>query len=191
MLTAVMRTPTRKGMSLAALILAVAMLVGVNVGIANAHNWWAYHWDKSGSRIQIQSLIFGSTQSQAEAARVDAWNKVSNLYNYRVDYHTDVSVFDGNYGDTGWAGLASIESANWCWSALGYCHITHGHARVNLYYPSSSWYRQGIYCQEVFHTYGFDHDSSGGCMGLGYYSGQSNVLTSHNASDFYNRHINH
>ncbi len=161
------------------------------MGLPAPHNWASYHWNKSGSRIQIQSYITGSTQSQAEAARLDAWNKVSNLYNYRVNYHTDVSVFDGYFGATGWGGLASIESSSWDWGCFGYCHITHAHARVNLSYPTSAWYRQGIYCQEAFHTYGFDHDSTGGCMGLGYYPNQSNVLNSHNASDFYNRYINH
>jgi len=169
----------------------VAALVSLNAGVASAHNWGNWHWDKSGARIQIQSMIYGGTQAQAEAARVDAWNKVPILYNYRVNNHTDVSVFDGNFGATGWAGLASIESTAWDWGTWSNTHVTHGHARVNTYYPMSSSYQQGVYCQEVFHTYGFDHDNTGGCMGLGYYAGSSNVLSPHNVTDFVNRYRYH
>lgn len=68
---------------------------------ASAHNSGSRHWNKTGSQIVIQSYIYGGTATQAEAARVDAWNKVSILYNYRVDYHTDVGVFGGNFGNTG------------------------------------------------------------------------------------------
>ena len=172
----------------------LAVILGLliaNLGVASAHNWANWHWDKSGSRIQIQSYIYGGTTAEAEAARVDAWNKIGILYNYRVNYHTDVSVFDGNFGDTGWGGLASIESSAWDWGSWSYSHITHAHARLNTYYPSSSWWKQGIYCQEVFHTYGFDHNASGGCMGLSYYSGQGNTLTSHDVNDFFGRYHNH
>ena len=186
-----MRRPGRKTVSLSALVLLVVSLLGVNAGVASAHNWGSWHWDKGGSHVQIQSLISGGTTTQAVAARLDAWNNVSNLYNYSVNYHTDVSVFDGNFGATGWGGLASIESTGWDWGCFGWCHIAHAHARYNSYYGGSAWYIQGVYCQEVYHTYGFDHDSTGGCMGLGYYPNVSNVLNSHNTSDFYNRYINH
>lgn len=158
-------------------------LVVANLGVASAHNWGSWHWNKTGSQIVIQSYIYGSTTSQAIAANQDAWNKISILYNYRVNYHTDVSVYDGNFGNTGWGGLASIESSSGS-------HITHAHARYNTYYPNSSAQIQGIYCQEVFHTYGFDHSNTGDCMGLGYYNNVT-VLGPHNNSDFSNRYLNH
>ncbi len=173
------------------IVSAFVALVFGNVYVASAHNWWNWHWNKSGTQITIRQSHAGGTTAQAEAARVDAWNKIGILYNYRVDYHTDVSVFDGNFGNTGWAGLASIESKSWDWGCWCYAHIDHAHARYNTYYGYSSWYIQGIYCQEVFHTYGFDHNSSGGCMGLGYFSGQGNTLTSHDVNDFYGRYRNH
>lgn len=186
-----MRVPRLRRLRIATLVLLIGGLFTVNVGIASAHNWGSWHWDKSGSHIQIQSYIFGSSQTQAEAARQDAWNNVSNLYNYRVNYHTDVSVFDGNFGATGWGGLASIESTAWDWGCFDWCHVTHAHARFNIYYGGSDSYKQGVYCQEVYHTYGFDHNNTGGCMGLGYFAGSGNTLSSHDASDFYNRYINH
>ena len=177
--------------SIVLMLAVLALLVTTNVGDASAHNWGSYHWDKSGSVIQIQSQITGGTQAQAEAARVDAWNKISILYNYRVSYHTDVSVFDGNFGATGWAGLASIESTAWDWGCFCFDHITHGHARYNSYYGGSAGYIQGVYCQEVFHTYGFDHSNTGDCMGLGYFAGSTYYYGPHNNSDFYNRYRYH
>ena len=170
---------------------ALIALLASNVYVASAHNWSNWHWDKSGTRIQIQSYITGSNTAEAEAARVDAWNKIGILYNYRVNYHTDVSVMGANYGDTGWGGLASIESSAWDWGSWSYSHITHAHARLNTYYGGSAWWNQGVFCQEVFHAYGFDHNDSGGCMGLSYYSGSGNTLSPHDVSDFYNRYRYH
>jgi hypothetical protein len=72
-----------------------------------------------------------------------------------------VHVFDGNYGANGWAGLASLESVSGS-------HILHAHARINYYYSMSSGYKQGVFCQEVGHTFGLDHSNTGSCMGLGY-----------------------
>ncbi len=167
-------------------------LAAANIGMASAHNWGGWHWDKSGANIQIQEWQYGSTTAQAEAARLDKWNNIGILYNYSVNYHTDVSVYDGNFGDTGWGGLASIESSSWDWGCWCSDHISHAHARFNTYYGTSdTWWIQGVYCQEVFHTYGFDHDNTGGCMGLGYFPGSSNVIDQHNADDFYNRYRFH
>lgn len=168
----------------AALALLVGALIAATPSPASAHLWGNWHWNKTGTQIVIQSYIYGGTTAQAEAARQDAWNKVAILYNYSVTYHTDVSVFDGNFGATGWVGLASLESVSGD-------HILHAHARYNTYYGYDSWNIQGVYCQEVWHTYGFDHDNTGGCMGLGYYAGSSNVLNSHNTGDFDSRYRYH
>lgn len=92
--------------------------------------------------------------------------------------HTDISVLDGNYGNTGWGGLASIESSSGC-------TILHGHARVNLYYSYTSNGIRGVFCQEIGHPFGLDHSNDGGCMGGGYFyniNTHYNVV-SHNVSD--------
>jgi hypothetical protein len=173
-------------------VLAIVLLV-VNMHVYTAHAiWWGgYHWDKGGTVVQIQEYNYAGYFADAEAARVNKWNNIGILYNYRVNYHTDVSVFDGNFGATGWAGLASLETLNWDWGCWCYDHIGHGHARYNSYYGGSDWYIQGVFCQEVYHTYGFQHDNSGGCMGLGYYAGSSNVMSAYNVNDFYARYRYH
>lgn len=166
--------------------LIVFTLLVLNVGMftASAHNWGDWHWNKSGTNITIRQYMYGSNMTEAERARQDAWNRVSILYNYTSSSHTDISVFGDNAGNTGWGGLASLESVSGS-------HILHAHARYNTYYSNSSATIEGIYCQEVYHTYGFDHNNTGGCMGLGYYSGSGNKLSQHDVDDFYNRYRYH
>src|SRR5260370_3688631 len=138
----------------------VLLLMNIGVYRAHAHNWGSYHWDKGGSAIYIDEWNYanqGNDWADAERARQDKWNNIPILYNYSVNYHTDVSVFDGNYGATGWAGLATLESLNWDWGCWCVDHIGHGHARYNTYYGGSDWDIQGVYCQEVYHTYGVGH----------------------------------
>ncbi len=173
-------------------LLLVFGLLAANVGVytAHAHNWGGWHWDKGGTQIVIQEQHTGGHTTQSLAASLDAWNRISILFNYHVNYHTDISVYDGYY-NTNWSGLASIEDSNWDWGCWCYDHIGHAHAKYNTKSGFSAWTIQGVYCQEINHGRGFDHDNSGGCMGLTYYSGSSNTLSSHNLTDFYNRYRNH
>jgi hypothetical protein len=170
------------------MVVGLLLLANIHAYTAHAHNWGSYHWDKGGSAIYVYQYNYAAYANEAELARRQAWNTIGILYNYAVNYHTDVSVYDGNFGNTGWGGLASLESLDWDWGCWCFDHISHGHARVNMYYGYGAWSRQFIFCQEVFHTYGIDHDNSGGCMD---YAGTFNGLVSHNNTDFYNKYRNH
>jgi len=160
---------------------------------AHAHNWNGWHWDKGGSQIVIYNYNYASSP-YAAAAIQNGWNSIGILYDYSVNYHTDISVFDGNFGATGWSGLAEVWDS-WDWGCWCWDHISHGHARYNSYYNFDARGQQGVFCQEIFHTYGFDHSNDGGCMGLTYWygSGSPNApfYVAHNNSDFYYRYINH
>jgi hypothetical protein len=175
---------------LMAVALATVSLLAANIGVASAHRWGSYHWDKGGSSIVIQNYIFGGTQARAEAARVNGWNTIGILYNYRVNYHTDISVFDGNFGATGWWGLASLEDLDWDWGTWWWTHIDHAHARYNSYYGGTAADIQGIYCQEIAHGWGLDHSNTGDCMGKTYYN-NINVYGPHNNTDFFNMYRYH
>ncbi|MCI0395685.1 MAG: hypothetical protein L0332_25095 [Chloroflexi bacterium] len=167
-------------------LLVLACLLGLNISVANAHQWSSYHWDKSGTAIHIYNYFYGSHQTQARAARYDGWTKIGILYNYEQSSHTHVSVFGQNSGDTGWGGLASITSVSWTTHCWWWCHINHVHSQYNSYYPRSSLYIQGIFCQEIGHAWGLAHSDTGDCMGLGYYNFDKYYYGSHNNTDFYN-----
>jgi len=95
---------------------------------AHAHNWNGWHWDKGGSQIVIYNYNYASSP-YAAAAIQNGWNSIGILYDYSVNYHTDISVFDGNFGATGWSGLAEIWDS-WDWGCWCWDHISHGHART-------------------------------------------------------------
>lgn len=177
---------------LAALSLVVGGLAVANLGMARghllvddgAHDWWRWHWDKTTLGVQI----FGSHQSEARAARAD-WHNNTKLSLPLRSSHTDISVWGGNFGDTGWGGLASIEDYGWDWHCWASCQIKHGHARFNSYYGgSNSWWARGVHCQEIGHLFGLGHNNRGGCMGLGYYSNHTNRPSSHDRSDVNNKY---
>lgn len=142
---------------------------------ADAHNWSCWiQPDRT-----VRSYNTASRSSQAAAA-INEWDVDTILAVPAQSSHTDISVYDGNYGATGWAGLASIESSSGC-------TVLHGHARVNLYYAGSYTSNgiRGIFCQEVGHLFGLDHSNDGGCMGGGYFYSINTYynVVSHNISD--------
>ncbi|WP_327582305.1 hypothetical protein OHA25_41125 [Nonomuraea sp. NBC_00507] len=165
----------------ASIILAATVTVlALAVPQASAHQWGSWHWNRYGATVTIQIYNTATYRTEAQAA-VNDWNNNTILSLPGASGHTDISLFDGNYGNTGWGGLAEI--INYSGS-----HITHGHARLNYYYSYSSSTKRGIFCQEIGHLFGLDH-SNDGCMGLGYYN---NVVTTvqHNWNDIYNMYRN-
>ena len=181
----------------AVLLGGVLVLLGAN--IAFAHDWWFWHQHK-----QTLGIFNQATNSiSVEAARAD-WTVGYNVMNLpSVTHHSDVSVLDGDFGDTGWGGLAEVITYfDHChfFNALGGCDqsfpgITHAHVRLNTFYFWENLNTgtvldagRGVFCQEIGHTFGLAH-SPDGCMGKGYFAGLvaneaiSNVVTSHSDDD--------
>lgn len=168
------------------LVLCVPVLVFLNIQVAQAHNWWSWHWH-TGSDV---SVWVSSTQSAVHNAALNQWDLHTDVRFPRSTSHTEMSMLAGNYGNTGWRGLAEIkESAFDWWHNWNYSKITHCHATLNTSYSGNGqscapgvdcrWlYTQ---CQEVGHCLGLTH-SNDGCMGAG--SGGPNFGTvSHNWAD--------
>lgn len=157
--------------------LGVVVLILTNVKVAGAHNWWSWHWHTG----RTMNTWVGSYKGLESNRALNDWDSHSDI-NFNRTGHSELSVFAGNYGATGWGGLASIESYSYdWWHRWNWSKINHCHARFNSYYGGSSSWVQGVQCQEIGHCLGLTH-SNDGCMGLGYYN---NVRTtvSHNWRD--------
>jgi hypothetical protein len=140
---------------------------------AAAHDWGC--WRQPNRTVYSRNTAANSSQAQAA---LNEWSADTILNIVNVSYHTEISVYDGNYGNTGWGGLASIESSSGC-------NILHGHATLNTYYSYTSNGKRGVFCQEVGHLFGLQHSNDGGCMGGGYYYDINSYYTvvSHNIND--------
>lgn len=147
---------------------------------AFAHNWGC--WRQPNRTVYSRNTAANSSQA---AAALNEWSVDTILNVVNVNYHTEISVYDGNYGNTGWGGLASIESASGC-------NITHGHATLNTYYSYTSNGKRGVFCQEVGHLFGLQHSNDGGCMGGGYYYDINTYynVVSHNINDIAAKYAN-
>ena len=180
-------------------VLLGVVLVLLAANLALAHDWGFWHQHKRTLGISIEA----TNATSAEAARAD-WGAGFNVMVLpRVTHHSDVSVLDGDFGDTGWGGLAEIityfQHCHFI-NSLGTCDqffpgITHAHVRLNTFYFWENLNTgtvvdagRGVFCQEIGHTFGLDH-SPDGCMGKGYFAGLldnqsiSNVVTSHSDAD--------
>ncbi len=151
------------------------ILIAITVAAmpAMAHDWGC--WRQPNRTVYIYNTALNS--SQANSA-INEWDADTILSLPKLTSHTEVSVFDGNYGDTGWGGLASIESSSGC-------NILHGHATLNYFYSYTSNGKRGVFCQEIGHLFGLQHSNDGGCMGGGYYYDINTFynVVSHNISD--------
>jgi hypothetical protein len=157
---------------------SAALLLALNAGVSLAHDWWDWHWH-TGSNIEV--LVDAVNAAESNAALND-WDTNCDVNFPRRNAHTQMSVFAADFGATGWAGLATVESYTYdWWHKWNYSKIEHCHARFNKHYNYSSADIQGVLCQEIGHCMGLDH-SNDGCMGKGYFN-NLNKTVAHNWAD--------
>ncbi|MFW6084426.1 MAG: M12 family metallo-peptidase [Gemmatimonadota bacterium] len=180
--------------ALAALTILALALVNTQVAVSNwaddselVHAWDSWHWDKSTLRLWPP---FGTHTTQALRA-TNVWNNRTDLTLRTTTNpsYVDVYVWGADYGSTGWAGLASVVQSRWDWHCWAYCGLSLVYARYNNNYRSSnSWYAQKVFCHELGHAFGFDHNSSGGCMISGYRPSLDNRPSGHDVRDVNSRY---
>lgn len=166
--------------------LLALVLLALNIQVATAHRWSSWHQPDKSVSVWNNAV----RRAEAEAALNDWDTKTELSFPRRTSHGGNMSVYDGNFGDTGWSGLASIEDTGFgWWDCWWWCHVDHGHARVNTFYTGNpaglSNTIQGIFCQEIGHLLGLAHPwigDTGGCMGFTYDSSVTTV-SPHNASD--------
>ncbi len=158
-------------------MLALAVLVAT-IGATAAlpafanHSWNGYHWARTANpfTLQVGDNLSSTWKSYLQTTSTD-WTQSTVLNTTVVTGGAKgkcrptsgrVEVCNGSYGNNGWLGLAQI------WLSGG--HITQGTVKVNDTYFNTPTYnttseRNHVMCQEVGHTLGLDHHTSGATLG--------------------------
>ena len=160
-------------------VLLAIFVTGAYTVVVNAddHAWRKYHWDLStaGPPLELGDNLDGIWAPLTDTHTLlfnaaDDWNSHSVLKNEIVPGagHEDcapepgrVEVCNGDEGDNGWLGIASV------WVAQGK-HIVKAVVKLNdwyfnntgdyISYNSDIW-RIYVICQEVGHIFGLDHNN--------------------------------
>lgn len=162
-------------------IAVLALVAGFTVipfAGAEAHPWRCqgstpFHWENPvGVKFELKNVQFSGPAKKAIKDFNNKFGGVAKL----ASGGNQMTVVDGKEGDTGWAGLAKVKpDAN--------CHLTHADVIYNSFYTSEASFAQGVFCQEIGHSFGLDHSDSGDCMGLGYFNSGTSNFSGHNATD--------
>jgi predicted Zn-dependent protease len=117
----------------------------------------AYHWGRR--TVGYASPVAQTTVSRSATAYTSAFNKTIPTWDSTVinlfGGGTQLRLYYGAYGTTGWLGLATI-------SNISNCVIGSAKSQLNDSYLRSSSYSQTnidhVACQEVGHTFGLNHN---------------------------------
>src|SRR5712691_148558 len=181
--------------------LAVVTAVVLAASASANHSWGGYHWARTANpfTLKLGDNVSGLWDGMLAKASSD-WSQSTVLDTTIVPGGAkprscrptsgQVEVCSANYGNTGWLGLAQI------WITGG-VHITQGVVKNNDYYFGSSSYQynntaemQHVFCQEIGHTFGLDHQSTSGaslntCMDYYHNTSSSDTKsTSPNSGDY-------
>jgi len=150
-------------------------LFAIPAALLATHSWGGYHWARTTSQFTLKlgdNLTSADWKAHLGQASSD-WNSppkgttplltsiVAGQSTKRCKMVPGTTqVCNGNYGNNGWLGLATI-------SITSGLHITQGSAKMNDTYFNTATYnnpneRQHVVCQEVAHTFGLDHQSTSG-----------------------------
>lgn len=164
-------------LALGGLAASTGLLI-TSAGPASAsHSWGNYHWATSNGTAQL-TVINSSTSDWSSRLRtaVADWERSPSLSlsitrgdssrstRSRCPFPTGgntVRVCNDYYGNTGWSGVATINTSDGT-------HIATGTDKQNETYLSSGTEaaRQHVVCQEIGHLWGLDHQftNAGSCM---------------------------
>lgn len=176
---------------IALIILTVLLALGVGAAVAShgsdpapnavperplgIHLWGGYHWatESSDQKVAVTYTYtentglltpYGPNGIRLPDAVLADWERYSEYKVYFVPAApldpVDMAITVDDFGMTGWAGLAtvSLDMNN---------HITQVLVDINMYYYTglySQWFEtalRSVFCQEVGHVIGLDHNRPG------------------------------
>lgn len=178
-----------------AMVSLLALHLAMLPGTAEAHDLVGWcggplHWNK---RLYNPNDFFGVANyctvdplsNSACSFAIAYWYWNTGIQLAEGFYVQHVRMYDADYGQTPWLGLASI-----CSNVS--CHILPDggapcgtYTLLNNFYSLSWEQRLGVMCQELGHILGLDHADSGDCMALGYYPNATNYPGSHSSNDLF------
>jgi len=134
------------------------------------HSWGGYHWNKTGKKVQLDTLkAVSSAWTTSVNGAISDWNQSTvialngqNASGVNTKKCSPIAgkilVCDAAYGNRGWLGIASI------WLNGG--HISQATTKLNNSYFDTATYntpawRSLVACQEIAHDFGLDHQDEG------------------------------
>lgn len=179
----------------------VALVVGgIAPHLASAGHWWM---NGSGNVVHLNrghfpALSFFNNATNGSATALEhargEWSANFAVDVYNVSGPADITAWDGYWGATGWAGLATpVTNAAGAGTVHPDGHVDSMWVQVNMSYGVGSSYasQKAIGCQEIGHAIGGQLHDGGGCMGFGYFNFDPNVAAARSptAHDF--DHLQH
>lgn len=158
-------------LNVAGVLVGVVVMTLLGATGAQAHTS-GYHWNRYGSTVTIPAYTTG-TFADATIQAANDWSNNTILYIPQYVTHTDLHLFDANYGNTGWLAITSFPS-------MSGNHILHGHGQLNTYYRLTYNDAVSIRCNQIGKLVGLVNDGYG-CMG-----GGLSYTVQHNWDDIYN-----
>lgn len=156
-----MRRPTIIATVLVAIGLALPVTAGAAIWTDSGGNW--VHVDPHPGRVMPYLNAIdedAGLQAQANTA-ASVWDAGTILALPATGdfWYAKLRLFDGYYGNTGWAGLAHASA-----------HAPDGYAEFNLTYVAggTAAYKTKVACHELGHLLGLWHESGTSCMVSGY-----------------------
>lgn len=160
-------------------LVAGAAVAAIATPVLAGHSWSTYHWKRTTAELTVP--VGDNVDSRWDSFLVTAvndWNQSAYIQSPLVAGSTNpkncrgvagtIQVCNGNYGQTGWLGIASI--------SISGGHISQGTTKLNdtyfntAQYNTPSW-KALVMCQEIGHDYGLGHqdedfntDNTSSCM---------------------------
>ena len=161
---------------IAFLVFAAGFLVTFRTPAEASHTWSCYRLnDYKVAFTNWGTGDYYNIYHETTISDSSSWHHLSAMQVFWFyDYWAELAGFNGYYGTTGWAGLATLTSTSGC-------SVYEGKSELNQTYldGTSRDYKKYVSCQEVGHLFGLDHNRSDSSTCMNDVSQSSSVPNGH------------